>query len=378
MKMKRKRLFIVLIVILTGIFFALLAGKNRRFIMNRPKIKLEINTSSWNKWRKPYDIERTIKKKLKGVGFQVVDSNASVYDARLKVMHSEEKGKIYTIKPNLSRLGSPSKLDVQGTLYGTFITCQIELQSIAGKALFSKTITGGTDSNFKIEGNSISSEYCYELAVQSFEGQFYYKYLGEVLATRFGKGDEISILLSAFDDADHVSTKNEIVELLGDLGDVKAVEPLVAVLLKDRNGYTRAYAAYALGRIGDAGAVDALLSVLNDPDVRLSAISALGRIGDVRAVEPLISALKVNNPRVRKRAANALGEIGDARAIEPLKAVLKDEDIGVREEAREALHRIGNQPENFRPEIGSKRPSKNIVIRLFRQRSGKPDSLHVP
>lgn len=377
MKMKRKRLFIVLIVILTGIFFALLAGKNRRFIMNRPKIKLEINTSSWNKWRKPYDIERTIKKKLKGVGFQVVGSNASVYDARLKVMYSEGKGKLYIIQPNLSRLGSPSKLDVQGTLYGTLITCQIELQSIDGKALFSKTITGGTDSNFKIEGNSISSEYCYELAVQSFEGQFYYKYLCELLATRFGKGDEISILLSAFDDADHVSTstKNEIVK---DLGDVKAIEPLVAVLLKDLNGFTRAYAAYTLGRIGDAEAVDALLSVLNDPDVRLSAISALGRIGDVRAVEPLISALKVNNPRVRKRAANALGEIGDERAIEPLKAVLKDEDFLVREEAREALHRIGNQPENFRPEIGSKRPSKNSVIRLFRRRSGKPDNLHVP
>ena len=76
--------------------------------------------------------------------------------------------------------------------------------------------------------------------------------------------------------------------------------------------------------------------------VRKAAAQVLGEIGDVRAVEPLIVALKNKHEDLRKTAAEALGKIGDARAVEPLRVALKDEDRDVRKAAAKALGKIGD------------------------------------
>jgi len=94
-------------------------------------------------------------------------------------------------------------------------------------------------------------------------------------------------------------------------------------------------AAYVLGEIGDKRAVEPLIKALEDEDrnVRWGAAEALGYIGDKRAVEPLIKALEDEDWYVRKRAAYALGDIGDKRAVEPLTEALKDDEEEVREAA---------------------------------------------
>ena len=69
--------------------------------------------------------------------------------------------------------------------------------------------------------------------------------------------------------------------------------------------------------------------------MRKGAAKALGQIGDVRAVEPLIAALKDNNEDVREDVAKALGQIGDVVAGEPLCAALKDNEEKVRRAARQ-------------------------------------------
>ena len=137
---------------------------------------------------------------------------------------------------------------------------------------------------------------------------------------------------------------------LGEIGDVRAIEPLIATLngkyekpvgvalvkfgkpaveplivaLKDKNTTVRLVAAWALGEIKDGRAVEPLIAKLKDKDidVRATAAGALGQIGDVRAVESLIATLKDTNVGVRMRAAKALGQIGDAGAIEPLNALI--------------------------------------------------------
>lgn len=76
--------------------------------------------------------------------------------------------------------------------------------------------------------------------------------------------------------------------------------------------------------------------------VRAGAARALGELGDSRAVEPLITALKDENAHVRRRATWALGELGDPRAVEPLRVALKDEDETVRADAATALEKLGN------------------------------------
>ena len=107
-------------------------------------------------------------------------------------------------------------------------------------------------------------------------------------------------------------------------------------------------AAEVLGKIGDARAVEPLISAFKDESevqhVRKAAVEALGKIGDARAVEPLVVALRDGEGWQRKATSEALGRIGDARAIEPLMAALSDY-WDVRKAAAEALvaiYRSGN------------------------------------
>jgi HEAT repeat protein len=185
-------------------------------------------------------------------------------------------------------------------------------------------------------------------------------------------------------------------ETLGEIGDTRAVEPLIHAL---KNNYTnvrekiaealgkigkpalmplihaldvgashvRGYAARALVRIPDTRAVEPLIhALLNDEnnDVRKETAKALGKIRDARAVEPLITALetyKNSSWRVRRHVIIALGEIGDPRAAKPLISQLKNLH-GCREEAIEALGKL-KTPEAVRPLIDALQDD-DIRVRL--------------
>lgn len=121
------------------------------------------------------------------------------------------------------------------------------------------------------------------------------------------------------------------------------VPGLIRALGYERDARVRGAAAETLGDMGDARAVEPLLSVLQDKDgnVRRSAATALGKLGDTRAVDALVATLRVYPPEARKAAAEALGKLGDARAVEPLVVALKDKDRRVQLAAAEALTRLG-------------------------------------
>jgi len=90
----------------------------------------------------------------------------------------------------------------------------------------------------------------------------------------------------------------------------------------------------------DPRAIEPLLQRLTDDGsetVRRTAAFVIGQIGDIRAVEPLLQALKDGKAVVREAAAMALGMIGDARAVEPLIQTLQDKDSWVSRAAAEAL-----------------------------------------
>src|SRR6266545_3166510 len=71
---------------------------------------------------------------------------------------------------------------------------------------------------------------------------------------------------------------------------------------------------------------------------RALAAWALGEIEDADAVDPLVGALKDREPDVRIAASWALGQIESSRALEPLKAALHDESSDVQDAARWALN----------------------------------------
>lgn len=84
------------------------------------------------------------------------------------------------------------------------------------------------------------------------------------------------------------------------------------------------------------------IRLLSDDDEanRWKAAETLGRMGDPGAVEELISALWDDDARVRLKAAWALGQIGDRRAYTPLQRLYRMENDNTQEIIEEALENI--------------------------------------
>ena len=145
----------------------------------------------------------------------------------------------------------------------------------------------------------------------------------------------------------------ERLHAIRELGDIRPVEkPAIVALLKafkDTSPEIRiaslnalASVAPAVGKLGPAEAVPALVAALNNPctseagyRLREVAAEALGEIGPAaaEAVPALVAALK-DDPYagVRWAAAEALGKIGPAAvAVPALVAVLKDDSVDVQE-----------------------------------------------
>ncbi|MGQ9908138.1 MAG: HEAT repeat domain-containing protein, partial [Candidatus Flexifilum sp.] len=148
------------------------------------------------------------------------------------------------------------------------------------------------------------------------------------------------------------NVKRAAAQALGKLKDRRAVAPLIECL-KDGDWEVRRAAAWALVQLGDVRAVAPLIACLEDQEdwVRGAAAEALGQLGDVRAVAPLIECLKDGDWEVRRAAAWALRQLGDGRAVAPLIDCLEDEIWIVRETASQALGQLGWQPQTQEQEI---------------------------
>lgn len=120
---------------------------------------------------------------------------------------------------------------------------------------------------------------------------------------------------------------------LGELGDERAIEPLLQAL-NDNSSEVRVNAINALLKLGNLRVVDRIIECLQDSDffVRGTAARALGQFKDIKAVEPLIEALKVEQQSTACGAiATALGNFADARAIEPLIKILHSQGRNLRD-----------------------------------------------
>ncbi len=170
---------------------------------------------------------------------------------------------------------------------------------------------------------------------------------------------------------DYTNLRTATIAALGKLDSARVGERLTFRLQNKHTEPAMTLAVIeTLGALRDQSAVDALLPCLANESDQISseAIDAFNQIG-APAVPPLIASLKDPKPKVRERAAEALGRIGDARAVEPLLACLKvpdtdqaaadaqdmtnseesddqknaraEEDSRVRQKAAEALGKLG-------------------------------------
>lgn len=139
-----------------------------------------------------------------------------------------------------------------------------------------------------------------------------------------------------------------------------AVEPLIAKLNNDWNGYVRKGVVWALGNCRDRRSLIPLTDALKTdiPAVRLWAATALAQMVDVGyesvvgAIPPLISALVQDRvAAVRSNCAWAIGQLCRelpsnvvyATAIDALIQIFaEDSDLGVREDAKAAILGVGD------------------------------------
>ena len=94
-------------------------------------------------------------------------------------------------------------------------------------------------------------------------------------------------------------TRRRAAEVLGEIGDRRAVPALTGVLLEYEQRTTlKREAVLALGRIGDTTAVEAIGRMLdfnleeNNSDLRLAAVQVLGQLGGGQAASILVNALR--------------------------------------------------------------------------------------
>lgn len=117
----------------------------------------------------------------------------------------------------------------------------------------------------------------------------------------------------------------------------------LVVQLDNKDWRTREATVKALGQLGDRRAVGPLIGQLadNNDNVRRAVVEALGQLGEP-AVLPLIDSLTAGDWLVRESAAKALGHLADARAVQPLIELLTDKYWPVRVAVIEALACVGN------------------------------------
>lgn len=120
-----------------------------------------------------------------------------------------------------------------------------------------------------------------------------------------------------------------------------AVPALCALTSGSQPRQIRLSSIRALGDIGDTNSVEILIPLARDPDVEIvvECIEAMGKLGDARAVPALVGCL--TNVSVQFPAMWALGNIGGERATGELTPFLSADDKFVRYNAGLALRHIG-------------------------------------
>jgi HEAT repeat protein len=121
---------------------------------------------------------------------------------------------------------------------------------------------------------------------------------------RIGDTRAVEPLIATLQNQGWYMIRRAAAESLGRIGDARAVEPLIPSLT-DEYFKVRAAAAESLIKIGPP-AVEPLIAKLqaqHEWRMRKASIEVLGRIGDGRAVEPLIAALADEDKDVRQTVA---------------------------------------------------------------------------
>ncbi|MHC4715127.1 MAG: HEAT repeat domain-containing protein [Planctomycetota bacterium] len=190
----------------------------------------------------------------------------------------------------------------------------------------------------------------------------------------------------------HPAVRGAAAWVLGDVGDRRAVGPIIRTL-GDRDTDVRSYAASAFQRIVGHSTGDPLLRWLGDPECRLrdAAAVVLTDISEERAVEQLMmillngdssaravptSGLQDTEPRIKAAAATTLSILGDFRGTQVLIEMLGDPDVAIQADAVQGLSfsRDPRAVPALSKRLSEGRPGRLETVRAL-ARIGTPEAL---
>jgi HEAT repeat protein len=169
----------------------------------------------------------------------------------------------------------------------------------------------------------------------------------------------VPVIIPFLKDKDNRETA---VTALGQIGDQRAVEPILATLMETEKRYRNA-AILALGRIGPP-AFPALIRELRSPEVLLRRAAADALVGSdsPQVSSALMAALRDSDEEVRASAARSLGWQGNVEAVPALVAAVSDSSWRVVDAAVSALGDIGvGAVDKLLAVLGS--PAESTIVR---------------
>ncbi|MBU1107392.1 MAG: HEAT repeat domain-containing protein [Candidatus Riflebacteria bacterium] len=133
--------------------------------------------------------------------------------------------------------------------------------------------------------------------------------------------------------------KEEIVRVLGEIGDPQAARPLME-LLHDEDRMVRYYSARALYKMGGRDVVQSLCGLLNDPDewIVINVLEILSKLKDPEAVPALVGQFEIaRDSRLKAIIVSSLATFAEARLLKTFESGLDSFDPRIQANSVEAI-----------------------------------------
>lgn len=154
----------------------------------------------------------------------------------------------------------------------------------------------------------------------------------------FKNSSPVPKLLERLDDPD-TFYKDEIVRVLGEIGDPMATKALMSHL-HDEDRLVRYYSARALYKMGGRDVVQALCSLLNDPDewIVINVLDILSKLKDPEAIPSLVGQFETSrDARLKAIIISALATFAEGRLLKTFESGLDSYDPRIQANAVEAI-----------------------------------------
>ena len=188
-------------------------------------IHVDVTSSTWRRGGEPFDIYSAIKEKLEKVGFEVVANENNTHNATLLVDYKEEMGSKY----------STGNFPFAEHGYATNITCNLKLYDKDHHLLFVKEIKADWSDRDYFSYTGVISYYLYDRALEVFEEKSWFVCLGEIVSGKYSIGDEVPALIIVLKEDKDKDIRKSAAYVLGEIGDKRAVEPLIYTLKAQSN-----------------------------------------------------------------------------------------------------------------------------------------------